>query len=334
MNVIVSNAYTEMLTGLNIDVIKSINGEFEVEEIISTFKNFFFNRMILDITAIKDYKDFSKIQKLSMNIDMNKVILLLDDSMETSSPVFLSKLISVGIYNFTKTTSNIVFLMDNPNTYKDVAEYHHLSGGGGEVSEVDGVPSSGPIVIGFKNLTVNAGATSLVYKLKRQLVRNYQVVAIEVGKNDFVYFDDKDLISIGEAELGNNLAKYGHIDVILIDLNNFNDDSLCNEVIYLIEPSTIKLNKMIKLKPGILGKLKNMKIVLNKSLLSKKDVSDFEFESKSTVFFNIPPLDDRESNHKFLDNFLLKLGFSQQIEEGTSTGGDANILKGIFKGKV
>ena len=53
MNVIISNRYQTMLQELNIDVIKSLNGEFDVEEIISTFQNFYFQRMILDVTAIK-----------------------------------------------------------------------------------------------------------------------------------------------------------------------------------------------------------------------------------------------------------------------------------------
>ena len=66
MNVIIANKYQSMLQSLNIDIIKTMYGEFEVEEIIKTFKNFFFQRMILDVTAIKDYKDISKLQQLSV----------------------------------------------------------------------------------------------------------------------------------------------------------------------------------------------------------------------------------------------------------------------------
>jgi hypothetical protein len=63
MNVIISNKYQAMLESLDIDVIKSLNGEFEVDEIIKSFQNFYFQRMILDITAIKDYKNIKNIQK-------------------------------------------------------------------------------------------------------------------------------------------------------------------------------------------------------------------------------------------------------------------------------
>ena len=46
MNVIVSNKYQSLLSSLNIDVIKSINGEFTVEELVSQFQSFYFNKRI------------------------------------------------------------------------------------------------------------------------------------------------------------------------------------------------------------------------------------------------------------------------------------------------
>ena len=49
MNVIVANKYQTLLQSLDIDVIKRVEGEFEVEELIAQFENFFFQRMILDI---------------------------------------------------------------------------------------------------------------------------------------------------------------------------------------------------------------------------------------------------------------------------------------------
>ena len=108
MNVIVANRYQSLLQGLNIDIIKQMVGEFEVDDIISTFQNFFYQRMILDITAIKNYKDVKTLQKLSISLDMDKVILLLDDSPESTSPDYISKLVSMGIYNFTKNAEGIM----------------------------------------------------------------------------------------------------------------------------------------------------------------------------------------------------------------------------------
>ena len=71
MNVIVSNKYQSMLANLEIDVIKRLDGEFDADELGGMFKNFFFQRMILDITALKDYKDIRTLQKLSILLDMD-----------------------------------------------------------------------------------------------------------------------------------------------------------------------------------------------------------------------------------------------------------------------
>ena len=127
MNVKIANKYALLLANLDVDFIKSVEGEFTPEEIIMQFSNFFFNKMVLDITAIKDYQDITKIQELSVNMDMSKVILLLNDSEVTNSPRYLSQLVSMGIYNFTRNVDAIKFLIDNPNSYKDVAQYHQLN---------------------------------------------------------------------------------------------------------------------------------------------------------------------------------------------------------------
>ena len=126
MYVIISNKYRAMLASLDIEVMKAMNGEFEVDEIINTFSNFYYQMMILDITAIKNYKDIRNIQKLSVALDMNKVIFVLDDDPESSSNTYLSKLISMGIYNFTRNKDGINYLLQHPNTYRDVAHIHQL----------------------------------------------------------------------------------------------------------------------------------------------------------------------------------------------------------------
>ena len=66
MNVIVSNLNGNKFSNLDIDVIKSITGEFTVDEIIQSFSNFFFNRMFLDVTAIQNYFDVNICKKLAL----------------------------------------------------------------------------------------------------------------------------------------------------------------------------------------------------------------------------------------------------------------------------
>ena len=338
MNVIISNRYQTMLQELNIDVIKSLNGEFDVEEIISTFQNFYFQRMILDVTAIKNYKDIKTLQKLSIALDMDKIILLLDDTPESSSNEYLSKLISMGIYNFTKNTEGIMYLYNNPNSYRDVAHIHQLDN-----NIEDGVATSTPQtvvvnnvvttrhqvkILGFKNVTEDAGSTTLVYMLKKQLEHNYKVVALEVDRRDFMFFNDKELISTSTNEIGGLISKYNDYDAILIDVNKSTiAEGFCQNVFYLIEPSTIKLNKLMMINNKILDILKNKKIVLNKSVLSSKDVLDFEYESKMKVYYNIPPLDDREKNVMALNKFLVRLGFDKQQDDEHEK---KNKVLGIF----
>ena len=63
MNVIIANEAKALLSQLDIDVIKSVDGVHTADEIVEMFKNFFYARMILDITAIKDYDNITNIQK-------------------------------------------------------------------------------------------------------------------------------------------------------------------------------------------------------------------------------------------------------------------------------
>lgn len=323
MNVIVSNKYQSLLASLNIDIIKSINGEFSVDDLIAQFSTFYYNKMILDITAIKGYEDINIMQNLSVNFDMSKVILLLDDSEVVNSPVYISQLISMGIYNFTNDVNTIKYLIDNPNQYKDVANYHNISGFKKPVLNEKAIDNTrgkiGQKIIGFKNVTEHAGATTLIYLLKLHLEKSYKVKAVEIDKNDFVYFNDESLESISSLGFNDFLSQNSDYDVILVDLNEGNVLEYCHDIVYLIEPGLIKLNKLIRQDNAIFEKLSDKKIVLNRSVLSEKDVMDFEKESGSKVFFNMPCLDDKLDDQKIINIFLTNLGFSR-VEENSSNG--------------
>ena len=337
MNVIVSNKYQSLLATLDIDIIKSINGEFEVEDLVSQFTNFYFNKMVLDITAIKNYQDVTTIQNLSLSMDVSNIILLLDDSEVVNSPRYLSSLVSMGIYNFTRNIDAIKFLIDNPNTYKDVAQYHQLNNAfiSNDTSEDSSAGVSSNVVknmalrvIGIKNVTEHAGSTTLTYLIKKHLEKKYNVSAVEVDEHDFIYFNDKTLKNTSSLDLPAFIATNNDAEVILVDLNDRGSISSCTEVIYLIEPGLIKLNKLIRKDKRAFEKLKNKKIVLNRSVLNEKDVKDFEYESRSKVFYNIPYLDDKLDQHKVLNNFLVELGFVRLDEnEGTKNSKLFNIFK-------
>lgn len=326
MNVIISNKYKHELDDLEIDISKKLEGEHEVDEIVDTFSNYFFNKMIIDITAIKDYQNLNNLQKISINLNVEKIIFLLDR--ENVSPSFLSQLVGIGIYNFTTTKDGVMYLYNNPNSYRDVVQYQDSNFGAintessndkktfndynnsidfDEPLTYSNIRSSGQRIIGIKNITRSAGATTFAYMLKNVLSNYKDVVAIEIDKKDFIFFRDTDLVSVESKTLRNALSKYQNKDIIILDLNNSSDSSLCTDILYLIEPTTIKLNKMIMLDRQVFEKLMGKKVILNKSLLEKKDIVSFEFETNSKVFYNIPPLDDKQDNNEQLLPLIEKL---------------------------
>lgn len=331
MNVIVSNKYQNMLATLDIDVIKSINGEYEVDELVKIFTNFYFNKMIIDVTAIKGYQNIKNIQELCVNFDMSKIILLLDDSAMVNSGQYLSGLVSMGIYNFTRNINAIKFLIDNPNSYKDVARYQNLnnsdSGSSSNYDTFSGTGTGGLRIIGFKNVTSHAGATTLVYMLKKHLEVAYNVVALEVDREDFRFLNDKSLKSTSSLDLSFTISNNPDAEVILVDLNESDGDNLCNEIIYLVEPGLIKLNKLIRQDKEAFMKIKDKKVVLNKSVLNSKDISDFEREAKAQVFFSVPYIDDKKEHEPVIDEFLVALGFSRLNSNGSGKGKLFNIFK-------
>lgn len=336
MNVMIYNKYKDLLMGLNIDVMKSLEGVYNVDEIIDTFTNFYYDKMILDITAIRDYQNTDNLQKLAMNINMENVILLLDDNPETDTKTYLSKLISLGIYNFTKNADGINYLLVHPHSYRDVVNIHNLSELDTQMASASATPQApieepqqqkntfipdipvapmpAPVtgsnrvrIIGFKNVTPHAGATSLIYMIKKQLGSARRCVAIEVNRVDFLYFNEPGMISTTTADIFKDVMKNQDNDIILLDLNDYNDLDICTEVIYLVEPSTIMINKMLRKNKSILETLKSEKVVLNRCALNSEDVATFEYETKLRVLFSIPNVDDRQVVIGPIKNFVSKL---------------------------
>ena len=325
MNVIIANEAKSMLSTLDIDVIKSVDGVHTADEIVEMFKNFFYARMILDVTAIKDYNDITNIQKISIGLDADKIILLLPNNEASTSSSYLSKIISMGIYNFTTTVDGIKYFLEHPNTYKDVAHIQQLNDLSTTINEK---VVAGSRIIGIKNVTDHAGSTTLIYMLKKELEQSYgmSVVAIEVNRHDFSYFNSSNMISIDDEHLMTEIVKHNDVAIILVDLNDSSNEGACSDVLYLIEPSSIKLNKLMRRNRRVFEELRGKKIILNKSLLSNSDIMDFEYEGKTKVFYNIPPLNDRVKN-PVLSDFLSKIGLINKTSEKESGG----KIFGLFK---
>lgn len=334
MNVIVANTQQNQLSGLDVDIIKSISGTYDAAEIVEMFKSFFYSKMILDVTAIKHYNDLKTYEILVQGLDPEKIIFLLPEGSNLCTSNFLAHLIAIGIYNFTTNLNGVKYLLKKTNTLKDVEHIREMASiqtsndTGAAVATVATKVDNGTTVIGVKNVTEHAGATTFIYMLKKELAITYgqdNVIAIEINKNDFVLFNDKNMISTKQNEVKSVIARYNSAAIILVDLNDSIDDTFCADVLYLIEPSTLKLNKLVRRNRNSFNKLVGKKIVLNKSLLLNNDVFDFESEVAVKVFYNMPPLDERKRN-AIINDFLTKLGLFNRNSRGNS-----NKIFGLFR---
>lgn len=331
MNVIVGNERMDELATLDVDVIKSINGIFDSAEIISIFKNFYFNKMILDATSVRDYQNTSNIQKIANELGAGKIILFLPQTEEVSSKAYLSELVKSGIYNFTNNIEGVKYLINHNNTYEDVAGLEQEQEQVQELTQtVQEKVESGCRVLGIRNVTDHAGATTLIYMLKRELERIYgeSVYALEVSRHDLQYFNVKNTISCTKETLVPTINKLGNASIILIDLNDCEDESACGDVLYLIEPSSIRLNKLMRTNKNIFNELMGKKIILNKSLLNGKDINDFEYEAKTKVFYNVPPLDERKKNEPIVE-LIGNVGLTN-VNNTNSKKSNGKIL-GLFR---
>lgn len=353
MNVIVANEKNNDLASLNVDIIKSVSGVYDALEIVEMFRSFFYNKLILDVTALKNQEDIRSYEVIAQGLDVDKVIFLMPEGSKLCTASFLSRLISLGIYNFTSNINGVSYLLKKTNTLKDVEHIvsavniqrsseagaavttisnNNNNNSGSYRSEVTAAPiqTDSCIVIGFRNVTVSSGASTLIYMLKKELALTYgqdNVGALEVNKNDFILFNEKNMHSCRTDDLAAQVEKLSTLSILLVDLNDCMDESFCKDVVYLVEPSTFKLNRLLRRNSTVFTKLNNKKIVLNQSMLLNNDVFDFEVEAGVKVFFNIPPLDERKRNG-VLSDFLEKLGL---FGGNNHNYGGNNKIFGLFR---
>ena len=321
MNVLIVNQQENIVSPLNIEIIKTLRGTFSSDEIIGTFTNFFFSRMIIDITALQNPEDIATYQKLSIGLPIEKIILLIPPTSMVANNFFLSKLISMGYYNFTTNGDGIMYLLNTPNTYKEVAHLHQI--GAAPEPQVQMMPQQNTFTgmtpepvnnnynvksLGIVNVTVNAGASSLVYMMKKELEETFNIscLAIEVDKRDFPFFRENNMISTTKSSLAREIMQAVGFGCVLVDLNDY-DDSICSDTLYLIEPSVIKLNKLMMKDRTIFTKLRGKKVIINKSTLTEADIREFALEAGIDIYYVIPPLNDRERS-RIIADFLRHLG--------------------------
>lgn len=324
MNVIVVNENKQILDQLDVDIIKKIEGQFEVSELLSKFVNLYFDKLIIDVTAIKDYTNNAVMADFAAKTDASRVILLLNDTPIVNSNEYLANLVKNGIYNFSRNLEGIKFLYNTPNSLSNV-EYilNQPSGVGystGTTSDTYynpnksvNISTAGKKIIGLSNLTMHAGASTLTNMMVRQLNQaGIPSIGIEMNRQDLIYYRSDKLFScMSRIDLERLLKDNNDAVAVIIDLNDFPEaDKYCTSICYLVEPSFIRLTKCIRRNKNAFVERKNDKVVLNMSFVSEDEVYDFEIETGVKVFDNIPPLNDRDTDSTEVRDFLRKLGFN------------------------
>lgn len=322
MNIIVTNKYKNLINSANIEILKELNGVFQVSELANSFNSIFYKKLIIDATAIDRFPKEEVLKELVSRFDTNRLILLLPS--DNPPPMkFLSFLVSINLYNFTDNIQGLKELINKSNTFEDVKEFVKEELATTETNDFDlGFRENSTsnlnnkIILGVKDVTKGKNSTSLVYMLKKTLDEVYKrkVVAVEIDKKDFMYYNSNNMYSISKNKLGEFFANNFSTEIILVDLGNSENTEICNDVIYLVEPSLYRINELLFTNRMAFNNLKGKKIILVNSLLEDADISLFAREAGISIFFNLPPLNDRVKN-PVLDNFLSKLGLVDIINE-------------------
>ena len=292
MNIVIENLNSNIINGISIATIKRLSGVYDVGTLFNEISSLTYEKAIIDITAINNYTDINTLKSLVSFIKSDNLILVINK--DNVSDEYLKSIIEIGIYNFAYTPEHIVELYSNPNNYEDAIILINKN-----------VKTTK--VIGIKNITKHAGATTLIYILKKHLDKYRKVLAIEINKLDFNFFYNKEMISIQDNAVDMTLEKYGNMDIILIDLNNSkNAVKYCNEIIYLVEPTMIRINESMMVDPTVFNSLRDKKVILNKCPLSNDEIKEFELESHIKPYYILPMLNERK-NSDIINNLIDKL---------------------------
>ena len=154
--------------------------------------------------------------------------------------------------------------------------------------------------------------------------------------NDSLFFRDDRIISCESRIQFETIVKtLNDIDVYIVDLNGSDVKEICNKVIYLIEPGTTKINKVVKGDREIYEMLKNSNVVLNRSNIKDDEMKTFEYETKFKVVGNVPNLNERlDSNDSLTKLVDYLLDNKEKYEKLSKDDGNINKkvgLVGFFK---
>ena len=322
MNVVISNKYRNELRNIGIDISGVLEGEYSSEQIVNAFNNYYYEKVILDITAIKGYNNVSnlitELKKIFYILDPNRSIVLLENTPEFNNNIIISNLVSSKIYNYAFSLPEVIELFNNPRNYGEVNSYDTLS----TTNDVSRI-------IGIKNITSNAGTTTLLYMMMNELSKKYTVKCIEVNQDDFKYFKNENMKSVNAESFMNEILTEPYPDVILVDQNNYDNELLIKETLYLLEPSILKFNKAIDKNPNLLADLKDKKIIYNRTQMPLPKLQEFSQANNLTPFDIIRNINERDKINPQVINLLTKLGFNK-TNNGNIINDDTEKKKSFF----
>lgn len=330
MNIAIKNENSSVFANLKSVIIKSFTGTFSIEELNVPLTGLFYNKAIIDITAIKDYKNEESLFNFLNNFEPNSVVLVLSNDDYCNSYNFLKSLIDKGYYNFAKNSIEADNLVVKSNSYEDVKDYVEIETlpevpmpiidnnipnvPTQELEKFDDFKNSTPVqdfkqtIIGIRNVTPHAGATTLMYEMVKILSQKANTMGIEMLNDDSKYFQSSNIISLKSLdELKLKINELKNYQYIIIDLNGINALDICDDIIYLIEPGMIRLNKLLKSSFNLTSLSASGKIVLNRSTVKDSELNNFEYETKIKVFANIPDYDDKQESLPVINELLNKL---------------------------
>ena len=322
MNVVISNKYRNELRNIGIDISGVLEGEYSSEQIVNAFNNYYYEKVILDITAIKGYNNVSnlitELKKIFYILDPNRSIVLLENTPEFNNNIIISNLVSSKIYNYAFSLPEVIELFNNPRSYGEVNSYDTLS----TTNDVSRI-------IGIKNITSSAGTTTLMYMMMNELSKKYTVKCIEVNQDDFKYFKNENMKSVNAESFMNEILTEPYPDVILVDQNNYDNELLIKETLYLLEPSILKFNKAIDKNPNLLADLKDKKIIYNRTQMPLPKLQEFSQANNLTPFDIIRNINERDKINPQVINLLTKLGFNK-TNNGNIINDDTEKKKSFF----
>ena len=330
MNIIVTNKYKDLIYNTGIEVLKEMNGVFKVSQIANSFSSIFYKKIIIDATALENFPKDTVLKELASSFDLDKLILFLPPD-NPAPKNFLSFLVSLNIYNFTDNATGLLELIRKSNTLDNVAGFKEVKEEKVESSENinynDFEDRTGRIILGIRNVTDDFYSIKLSYMLKKTLETVYSknVLAVEINRKEFVYYNDKNMYSLTENQVNNFLNNNAMCDVIIVDLDD-NNDIKCDDEIYLVNPSLYYINKLMYNNRGAFVGLKGKKVIFVDSLLNDHDVEQFAREAGISVYYNLKPLNDRK-NEEEINKLLIKLGIVLENNNKSTKKGLFDIFK-------